>query len=515
VGSRATRTYPVVTHVLCRYVNRSDSVNVSYTHVIASPEGDVCIRVQRRNWVREAGEAGVLKKDSAPIRREQKNKTPSPSSIRIVRLKRHRPRLYDETVRRALVVLWEASDRACGKRLKALVPVLLAALERHQRLKLEPAARMKLTTISVATIDRLLGEARFASLTGHPRRSSTIPHRVMPLQASRKWGDPPPGYLFLHLDFHVAGHAAEPRYCTLALMDSFSGWTEHAPLAARDPAVVVQVLSEVRVRLPFTLRGIAVSSDLEFSATALEQHCTVLGLELARVRPAGRIGAAVHAPRSGSADLARLGDLRPEGPTLNALLRLHAATSSFINFFRPSFRLTEKRRLDARTVKRVHALGTACTRLLLSNDLSAQQKEQLRSQSAILDPMQLLEEVRQMRSHLALLSAGFQLHTPSSQVMSAAGGAPVPAVPAEGLSGSESQAPAHARRWRTHQDAFEPAWPTLQRWLRVDPAQTSKTVFERLQREFPGVYREGQLRSLQRRLKDWRSRTDCLDNAAG
>jgi hypothetical protein len=246
VGSRATRTYPVVTHVLCRYVNRSDSVNVSYTHVIASLEGDVCIKVQRRNWVREAGEPGVLKKDSAPIRREQKNKTPSPSSIRIVRLKRHRPRLYDETVRRALVVLWEASDRACSKRLKALVPMLLAALERHQRLKLEPAARMKLTTISVASIDRLLGEARFSSLS-HPRRSATIPHRVMPLQASRKWVASPPGYLFLHLDFHVAGNAADPRYCSLELMDSFSGWTEHAPLAARDPAIVVREIGRAHV----------------------------------------------------------------------------------------------------------------------------------------------------------------------------------------------------------------------------------------------------------------------------
>src|SRR5512135_2109813 len=42
---------------------------------------------------------------------------------------RHRPRpqrrLYDEAVRAALVVLWEASDRICGKRLKPLVPLLV------------------------------------------------------------------------------------------------------------------------------------------------------------------------------------------------------------------------------------------------------------------------------------------------------------------------------------------------------------------------------------------------------
>jgi hypothetical protein len=32
--------------------------------------------------------------------------------------------LYDAAVREALVVLWEASDRICGKRLKPLLPVV-------------------------------------------------------------------------------------------------------------------------------------------------------------------------------------------------------------------------------------------------------------------------------------------------------------------------------------------------------------------------------------------------------
>src|SRR5689334_23334614 len=42
-----------------------------------------------------------------------------------------RPRVYDEAVVAALAVLWEASDRICGKRLKPLLPILLPALEKH------------------------------------------------------------------------------------------------------------------------------------------------------------------------------------------------------------------------------------------------------------------------------------------------------------------------------------------------------------------------------------------------
>lgn len=39
--------------------------------------------------------------------------------------RRARPRIYDEAERNALILLWDAYDRVCGKRLKALLPVLL------------------------------------------------------------------------------------------------------------------------------------------------------------------------------------------------------------------------------------------------------------------------------------------------------------------------------------------------------------------------------------------------------
>src|SRR6516165_1640486 len=50
-------------------------------------------------------------------------------------------RIYAEAIRDALVALWEASDRVCGKRLKVMIPVLLPALERHRRLDLSEVDR--------------------------------------------------------------------------------------------------------------------------------------------------------------------------------------------------------------------------------------------------------------------------------------------------------------------------------------------------------------------------------------
>ncbi len=71
-----------------------------------------------------------------------------------------RNRLYDEAVRQALTMLWEAADRVCGKRLKALIPTLIDAMERHGHLDLDPAVRSKLLQFSAATIDRALATAR-------------------------------------------------------------------------------------------------------------------------------------------------------------------------------------------------------------------------------------------------------------------------------------------------------------------------------------------------------------------
>ena len=48
------------------------------------------------------------------------------------------PRIYDEAVRPALIVVWEATDRICGKRLKAALPSMVESLERHGHLDLDP-----------------------------------------------------------------------------------------------------------------------------------------------------------------------------------------------------------------------------------------------------------------------------------------------------------------------------------------------------------------------------------------
>ena len=52
--------------------------------------------------------------------------------------------------------VWEAGDRMCGKLLAAVLPALVAGLERHGELRLDGNVREALVSMSAATIDRQL-----------------------------------------------------------------------------------------------------------------------------------------------------------------------------------------------------------------------------------------------------------------------------------------------------------------------------------------------------------------------
>src|SRR3989475_13118015 len=60
------------------------------------------------------------------------------------------------------------------------------------------------------------------------------------------------------------------------------------------------------------------------------------------------------------------------------------------------------------------------------------------------------------------------------------------------------------RPWRTRADPFGEVWDAVQRQIQESPGLEAKTLFEWLQREYPGRFSDGQIRTLQRRIKLWR-----------
>jgi hypothetical protein len=61
------------------------------------------------------------------------------------------------------------------------------------------------------------------------------------------------------------------------------------------------------------------------------------------------------------------------------------------------------------------------------------------------------------------------------------------------------------RAWRTREDPFGKIWDQVRLQIEENPGLEAKTLLEWLQREHPGRYSDGQIRTLQRRIKVWRA----------
>jgi len=154
-------------------------------------------------------------------------------------------RLYDDAVRDTLIVVWEASDRICGKRLKPLLPLLVEAMERHKHLQLAPEIRTRLLAMSAATIDRSLRTVR--EHAGGRTRRRTAPsvavRRSVPVRTFSDWQDPSPGFVEADLVAHSGPSPSGSFVQTLVLTDVATGWTECAPLLVREQHLLSEVLA--------------------------------------------------------------------------------------------------------------------------------------------------------------------------------------------------------------------------------------------------------------------------------
>lgn len=59
--------------------------------------------------------------------------------------------------------------------------------------------------------------------------------------------------------------------------------------------------------------------------------------------------------------------------------------------------------------------------------------------------------------------------------------------------------------WRTREDDFDEVWDEVGCKLELNPGLEAKTLFQDLQRRYPGRFQDGQLRTFQRRIKHWRA----------
>ena len=417
-------------------------------------------------------------------------------------------KLYDEATVQALTILWEAADRICGKRLKAAIPVLLEAMERHGHLALAAEVRERVLQASAATIDRLLAPVREVSRRGRRRSTINTPLRKsIAIRTFADWNDPPPGFFEMDMVAHCGKSVAGSHVHSLVLTDIASGWTEARALVVREQTLITIKVDQVRSQLPFGMLGLDVDNDSAFINGTLVDFCKDRSIELTRSRAYKKNDQAWIEQKNGSVVRRLVGYGRLEGSQAAAMLdELHLHARLYVNFFLPCFKLKSKTREGARVLRKYEPPASPFERLLANPRITEAQKAALRATFNSLDPVRLLSDIRTMQHRLTTL----EVATSNARV-----DAPEPSL--EKFVGSLSTAwkagevrpthrkpPTGPRPWRTRTDPFEKTWALIEQWLNDQPDANAKDLLYRLQHADPTIP-DNQLRTLQRRVRAWRT----------
>jgi hypothetical protein len=259
--------------------------------------------------------------------------------------------------------------------------------------------------------------------------------------------------------------------------------------------------------MPFALLGFDTDNDSVFMNETVKTYCDEAGLVFTRCRPYRKNDQAWVEQKNGAVVRQTVGYHRYEGlEAAAALARLYATLRLFVNFFQPSFKLARKTRDGAKVKKAYHPPATPYQRLLADTRTSEEVRRRVTAIFVTLDPVRLLQTIRIVQQELVDIA---DRPTATEAV------APTTPTLEQFLSGLRTawrdgevrptnRPKQKAPRGRRRPDPFVTVTARVREWFEAEPWRTSRELFERLQAEQPGAFPDGQRRTLQRRLKEWR-----------
>jgi hypothetical protein len=446
-------------------------------------------------------------------------------------IRRPRAPHYGPAVQEALRIAWAASNGICAKRLVPFLVELVPILERHGHLSLTDAVREQLLALSPATADRLLRPIREASQPhgiGTTKRGTLLKHQV-PVRTFADWNETQSGFMEIDLVAHCGGNAEGAFLYTLVLTDIASGWTECIALLHRSQHAVIQALDHVRHLLPFPLLGIDTDNGSEFLNAELLAYCEREQLTFTRGRVGKKNDQCFVEQKNGAIVRQLIGYDRFEGmAAYQQLSQVYRAVRLYVNFFQPSMKLKTKHREGSRVTRTYEVAQTPWQRLQTDGALTEERRTRLTTIYKLLDPVQLLEQLSSLQAALwnhAVLPGierfpgrkdAIRFTNPVDSTTASDEGDSMSAAPSAVLDPTAPPAKRKYRRtkpnkgprtYRTRPDPFADVWNEVSEWLAANPERTAKSLFVELQRRYPGQFGDVQLRTLQRRVQEWRARS--------
>jgi hypothetical protein len=308
--------------------------------------------------------------------------------------RRGKPTVYNKVpIIAPLKRIWLAANLPCSKRLKAILSLWLPFYETEHG-KLPKYVLTALQSISAATIDRLLKPTRI-KYKGRGRSTTkpgTLLKKHIPIKTDQ-WDETRPGFLEADTVAHCGESMAGMFAFTIDCVDIATTWTEQRAVWGKGEKGVVEQIKAIENSLPFTLLGFDSDNGSEFLNYHLLRHFhhRKQPVQFTRSRPYHKDDNAHVEQKNWTHVRQWLGYQRLDNPDVISLMnKLYTSEwRLYHNFFLPSVKLLEKKRIASKTIKRYDNPKTPYQRVMESTDISDKIKHSLKNQFEQLNPFRL------------------------------------------------------------------------------------------------------------------------------
>ena len=315
------------------------------------------------------------------------------------RKKRHTPRkrTYGLDIERVVLGVWESLDYICAERLTPSLVQTAKHLATFGVLVLSAEVESQLSSISIATVERLLHTHRSRKTRlprPGPRRTNQVTKGVPMTRIA--WVIEEAGHFEVDLVHHSGGSSAGEYSHTLQLIDVATGWSERVMLLGRSYQAMRAAFEQVSQRLPFAIKELHPDNGPEFFNWHLVRFWQekVTGVHLSRSRPYQKNDHRNVEQKNNTLVRQYFGDLRLETPEqIAAGNRLYEQMWLYYNLFQPVMHLKSKT-MEGDTLRRTwDEAQTPYERLKATGVLRQEQQQRLQALYEQTNPQRLREEI--------------------------------------------------------------------------------------------------------------------------
>lgn len=327
--------------------------------------------------------------------------------------KRGKPSVYNKpSIMKPLKVIWRAADLPCSKRLKAILPLWLPSYTDEYG-TLPEAVTTALQSISAPTIDRLLKPTRVKYRgRGKPTtKPGTLLRKQIPIK-TEQWDETRPGFLEADTIAHCGDSMAGMFVFTVDCVDIATTWTEQRAVWGKGETGVLEQIKDIENHIPFPLLGFDCDNGGEFLNHHLMKYLLKRKnpVQFTRSRPYHKDDNSHVEQKNWTHVRQWFGYHRFDNPEVVPLMNdlYRNEWRLYHNFFLPSVKLLEKKRIASKIMKRYDTPKTPYQRVLESSDMPDSVKRSLKQQFAQINPFTLRKAVEKKLSRIFDLINSYQ-----------------------------------------------------------------------------------------------------------